>query len=284
MKRKLFYGAIIVVCFISIILAIVVQFSKTSNQPNQILNSADVNIENNTEPGETENPIDYDAIKNEFNNLFANTFESNNYQESKIEKISEEQKLVFPYTIHEKKEGRYTLDINIPFVNIKQEEAEKLNTKSNDLFIKKANEIVSSTDAQNTTYTIDYTASITQDILSIAIKATLKEGSNPQRVMIQTYNYDLKNNQQVTLSQILQNWEMDEKDTQTAILNGITEINKTSEALIQSGYDVYQRNLEDEMYKIANSNYFYIDKTGRIYVIYPYGNNQETSEYDVIAF
>ena len=47
------------------------------------------------------------------------------------------------------------------------------------------------------------------------------------------------------------------------------------------GYAVFERNPEDEMYKIENSQDFFV-KDGNIYIIYAYGNENLTSEMDLV--
>ena len=47
------------------------------------------------------------------------------------------------------------------------------------------------------------------------------------------------------------------------------------------GYDIYSRNLKDEIYKVENtSNYFWYEE--HLYLIYAYGNNNNTSEMDIV--
>ena len=54
-----------------------------------------------------------------------------------------------------------------------------------------------------TIYNVDYIAYINEGILSVAIKSSLKEGNGIQRVMVQTYNYNLETGEQVVLNDIL---------------------------------------------------------------------------------
>ena len=46
------------------------------------------------------------------------------------------------------------------------------------------------------------------------IRATLKEGSKPQRVIIKTYNYDLRNNKEISLAEVLKIEDLDEDQVQ----------------------------------------------------------------------
>ena len=55
-----------------------------------------------------------------------------------------------------------------------------------------------------------------------------------------------------------------------------------SEALIQSGQSVYRRDINNAMYVTDNVNHFFVGLDGQIYIVYPYGNSNFTSEMDVI--
>ena len=54
-----------------------------------------------------------------------------------------------------------------------------------------------------TIYNLDYIAYTNENILSLAIMGTIKEGDNPQRIIVQTYNYDLETEKDVTVKEIL---------------------------------------------------------------------------------
>ena len=60
------------------------------------------------------------------------------------------------------------------------------------------------------------------------------------------------------------------------------KISESSE-LDNSGYDVYKRNLESDMYKLENVDTFYIGKDGKLYIVFAYGNTGFTSEMDIIV-
>ena len=66
-------------------------------------------------------------------------------------------------------------------------------------------------------------------------------------------------------------------------INKVVEENaRQSQSLIDLGYNVYERNLSDEMYKIENVDNFFYGPNGNLYIIYAYGNNSYTSELDII--
>ena len=45
---------------------------------------------------------------------------------------------------------------------------------------------------------------------------------------------------------------------------------------------IYKRNVEDDMYKIENSDNYFLGPQGEIYIIYAYGNMNFTSERDIV--
>ena len=124
---------------------------------------------------------------------------------------------------------------------------------------------------------------ITQTIHNIKIiKATIKEGDNPQRVIVQTYNYNLETDESVTLKSLLKDRDIDETVVENRIKTVVQNASKNANELINSGYTVYQRNENDEMYQIDNINNFIEGPNGELYIIFAYGNNNYTSEMDII--
>ena len=120
------------------------------------------------------------------------------------------------------------------------------------------------------------------NLLSVAIKATIKEGDNPQRVIVQTYNYDLETNQAVTLKEVLEDRDIDETVVENRIRTVVQNASNDADKMAESGYTVYQRNENDEMYQIDNITNFIEGPNGELYIIFAYGNNNYTSEMDII--
>ena len=71
------------------------------------------------------------------------------------------------------------------------------------LSYEKAKNVMQNSGNDNIIYTVQYVATIKDNILSLIIKSNLKEGDNAQRVIIQTYNYDILQQKKVTLEDIL---------------------------------------------------------------------------------
>ena len=134
---------------------------------------------------------------------------------------------------------------------------------------------------RNIIYTVEYAATVENDILSLIIKSNLKEGANPQRLIVLTFNYDLKNNKEVTLEEIIQKKELKFTDVQNKINEEIKQQQNRVNGLKELGYSIFERDVNNSMYKISDTKEFFI-KDDKIYIIYAYGNDALTSEMDLI--
>lgn len=270
--RYILYTVIIIICIASIIIGVYVQFFKEED------------IEgygNDISAGGDQNLVTEQDVKQSFLDLFTNEFYSNQYNKQ-ITKIDDSKDLVYTaYSNSETVEGKYTINVNIPFINISGEVVEGYNNISQTVFADKISDIMANSSVY-TIYNLDYIAYINNDILSVAIKATIKEGSNPQRIIVQTYNYNLETGNNVSLRDILSDRDIDENVVQNRISTTIKKASEDALKMAESGYEVYQRDVNDEMYKIENVQTFIEGPSGELYIIFAYGNNNYTSEMDVI--
>ena len=156
----------------------------------------------------------------------------------------------------------------------------KYNEEIKETYEKKAEKILQ-TENKNTIYSLQYEATIEDDILSLVIRTSLKEGSNAQRLIIQTFNYDLKNHKEITLEEMIYQKQLNLDEIQNKIDKEIETEYRRVEDLKSLGYEIFERNPEDEMYQIKNTQEFFI-KDGNIYIIYAYGNEHFTSEMDLV--
>ena len=228
----------------------------------------------------TQQDIDYQTLLAGFNDIFQNQLEENNLQIN-ISKENENEQIVYTYySKQERQENNYDLDLNIPYINISNETIQNYNQEIKETYENKAEEILQKENS-NSIYTVEYEATIENNILSLIIRANLKEDSNPQRVIIQTYNYDLTNNREVTLQEMLEAKQLKVNEVENKIKDEITSEQQRVEDLQSLGYDIFERNPEDKMYNVENSKEFFM-KDGNIYIIYAYGNENFTSEMDLI--
>ena len=278
-KRNYIYIAISVVCVIAVIVAIFYQVSKNGKNDNS------GNEQGTNQNTATEDVIDLEEIKDEFNKLFTNKFDNQGYETYKIKKIpglETEDTIYSAYTIESKQDGKYDINLNIPVFNVNGDVAATLNATTQSVFADKANAILTGTD-KYTIFNVDYIGYLNENVLSLVIKATLKEGDNAERLIVQTYNYDIETGKIVTLNEVLQANNISVKDVNKKIEETITEANKQAEAVsAAAGQNIYKRDLNNAMYVTDNVQYFFVGLDGEIYIVYPYGNSNFTSEIDIV--
>lgn len=217
-------------------------------------------------------------LKSNFETIFDNKIE--NIDNYKAEKIQEDKDIVYTYYQKEEKTEKYELKIDLPYINIKNQDVEIFNKEISDTFIKKAEEILEDTE-KNVVYTIKYKAYVENDILSVIIYSNLKQESNAQRVIVQTFNFDLKEYKKIELNEILKKYDLDESEVQSKIDNDIAKEQRKTEELKELGYNVFSRNIKSDIYKIKNITEYFI-YNNNIYIIFAYGNNQLTTEMDLV--
>lgn len=275
-SRNILYIVITIICVIAIVMAVYYQIFGNDENPS---------IGNNVGNTQVNNPdeIDLEKIKNEFNNIFTNTLNTQGNEVKDIEKRYSDKEIVYSiYTIKEEKEDKYSVNLNLPLINIKTKTANELNQITQKVFVNKANEILEDTEFY-TIYNVEYAAYINENILSLVIKSTLKEGTNAQRVIVQTYNYDLETGEKANLKDILENKQVNKDEINRKIEKQVSYAAAQAELISQAtSQTVYKRDLNNAMYLIDNVNSFFIGEDGKIYIVYAYGNSNFTSEIDII--
>lgn len=122
------------------------------------------------------------------------------------------------------------------------------------------------------------------NILSLVILSELKEGNSSERIIIQTYNYNLEDKREVTISEILQKKSVDVSYANNKIKQEVNSSQEQNIKLAELGYNVNVRDTNLDIYKVENVKEFFIGENGYLYVVYAYGNDEFTSEVDVIIF
>ena len=268
--RAIVFGIIIVICIVAVNFAVYWQFFRKE----EVLGMGEG--QDNTSSNE--------QLAKDFNKIFNNTLDKQGNQISQIRKLIETEEIVYTKLAKQDKiENRYEISVNIPQINIQSDLVKKFNERVDNIFTNKANEIIEKAN-NNTIYDVEYMAYINTNILSLIIKSTLKEGNNPQRVIMQTYNYNLSTNEELTLSQILDIKKMSKTAVEKEIKSVIVEAAKQADSLKQLGYNVYTRESESSIYKIENTTTYFIGANGKLYIVYPYGNSNYTAETDIIVF
>lgn len=181
---------------------------------------------------------------------------------------------------------KYELNMHIPAININDELASTLNNSTQTTFINKANEIIANTESTiKTIYSIDYVAYVNESILSLVIRSTLKEGNSAQRIMIQTYNYNLNTNKEATLIELATIKKLNREEVNNKIIDIATEADEEAQKLQSMGYSqTYVRDLQSDIYNIDGANVYFLGPNKELYIIYPYGNSEFTSAMDIVLF
>lgn len=269
MNKKLIITMIAIACAVSIIIAIILSVTLKKN-------------DNTTKNPNTTEEKTQEELKKEFNNLFNNSVEFNGYDTSNIPKLVENKPIVYTtYELEENKEDKYEVDMHIPVINIKNTAGSNFNKITQTIFANKAMEILKDAKVY-TIYSITYTGYINGDVLSVIIKSTLKEGTSAQRIIVQTYNYNLATGEEITFEEILKQKQIDVNEVSKKINTEITKSIKEANKIQISGYQTYTRDLNDEIYQIQNISTFFIGQDGKIRLVFAYGNNNFTSEMDII--
>ena len=113
------------------------------------------------------------------------------------------------------------------------------------------------------------------------IMSNLKEGASVQRVIVETYNYDLRNNKEISLQEVLDIENIKNSEVQNKINEKIDLEQRKVEDLKNLGYNIYNRDTGSDMYKIENIQQFYLDNN-TLYIIFAYGNDHFTNEMDLV--
>ena len=269
---KIFYVAIILICIISVGVGIYLHIKGKGELTEE---------EKGKLPQISEEQLN--SYKTEFNNIFdnkVNYLSNNSYRITKLERSKE---IIYTgYQIEENKTNNHNIDVSIPYINIDNEEIDNYNEQIKNIFEEKAKNILNSQNS-NTIYTVDYSAYISNNILSLIVRSTLKEGSNAQRDIIQTYNYNLSSHQKCDIQEILELRGITKKEATNKIREEIKGVQKKVEELGKLGYTIYNRDYESDIYNINNATEFFMGENNTLYIIYAYGNENFTSEIDIVT-
>lgn len=276
-NQKLIFILVGAFCVLALIAGIYAQFFVGSSNNNNIQNP-DNSINNEIKPKTQE------EIKSQLNSLFTNEIISNDYDETNLQKRDASKGIVYSAYDIQKQEGNYELDVHLPVININDSVATDFNKMTQSIFANKASEILNNKYTEKVIYSVDYISYVNDNILSLVIKSTLKQGNNPQRVIVQAYNYNLETGEKVQLVDVLAKKNIIQSDCQNKIHEIVTKAQEEAQVLVQSGYTVYNRNLSDSMYQISNISTFFLGKNEELYIIFAYGNQNFTSEMDVVLY
>jgi len=269
--RYCIYALIVAFCIIAIIVGVNAQFFSTKESDEV----PEINVSNVVSVNEE---LD---ISNKFMQLFDNklpqfkdypNIEKGDLSKNYLYIYSENPQLPNgPYT--KKLDGKYDIVAYLPVFNINSDVTNGFNNITINYFVKMMNDIVTN-GTTNTNLTISFAANVNDNILSVAIIAKLKEGDKPQRIMIQGYNYDLANNKEVKVADVLAKKNVDMATANSKIEKVVKSADNT----------LYKRELTNPIYSIDKVTNFILGRNGELYIIYAYGNqaNVYSSEMDIV--
>lgn len=263
-KMIIIIVGVILICSIAIALAVYAQITTSTSNKNK-------------EEVETAN---YEELKSDFEYIFTNSI--NKEVNAKLD-INYDEIVYCKYDIKEEKNSKYSINAKIPYFKDENEETKKANNEIFNVFAKQIINIVKESTV-NTTYNIDYVVYVNDNIVSLVIRCKYKNGRNPQREIIQTYNYDVENKKMLNIQDILEHKGLDKTQVQERIREEIKKVNNEKEVISLQGYNVYMRDEESEIYEVDNTPNFFVGKNNYLYLVYAYGNRNYTSEIDLVIF
>lgn len=268
-KRRIsVYIISLIICILAVIIVVGVQILGND----VIDNMFGINkIVKRTEQEEAE-------LKANFETIFDNkTDDKGNYN---IQKIESNKEIVYNSYQKEEKNENYELNVNLPYINIQNKDIEDFNKEIKSTFEAKAEEILNSIES-NSIYTVKYKAYVENNILSVVIYSDLKQDTSAQRVIVQTFNFDLEKNKKLALEDLIELYDLSKNEIQNKINTDIKEEQRKAEDLKELGYNLFSRDLNNTMYKVENISEYFV-YNNNIYIIFAYGNNQITSEMDLV--
>ncbi len=272
-NKVIFFVTLFLICVVAICIAIYVQYFYKYYDTDPLMLGIHIGAKKTHE--------EYEDLKANFNNLFVNDILGDS-SDIKVDKINTSQNLVYTYDkVENQDENYYDVDVKIPALNINNDAAKEINSRIIEKFRNKSTEVMSSTDGY-TTYQVDYVAFINKSVVSIAIKERAKIGTKSETITVTTYNYSIPDKKEINLNDLIKLKETSKDAVQASITSSIeAKAEKNNEIAEQYGGLV--RNPEDKMYKIENSENYFLTDDGYVYIVYDYAE-KNTNELDVVIF
>ena len=273
-KRYIFYVALVLICIVAICLGIYAQFFYKYSDTDMLMLG---NI------GSEKTAEEIALLKTKFNDLFENKLFNDN-DNIPVDKIDYSMNVVYTnYNLVNEDENFYSVNAQIPMINIDSETIKDINSKIKTEFYDKAYNIMRKTEG-NTVYTVSWVGYINGDILSLAIKSSLKEEGKAERVSVKTFNYDLKGDRLVSLLDLINLKQTTPNKVQSIIDSDVKQAYTNAKIIAAEYGTLYERDLSSDIYKVENTQNFFLTQDGNIYIVYAYGNNDYTNEMDIIIF
>ena len=273
-RRYVFFVSLILICIVAICLGIYAQFYYKYSDTD-VLMIGNIGSEKTAE--------EILLLKTKFNELFENKLYGDSDNIS-VDKKNYSMNIVYTnYNLVTEDESYYSVNAQIPMINIESNTISDINSKIKTDFYDKAYNIMRKTEG-NTIYTVSWVGYINGDILSLAIKSSLKEEGKAERVSVRAYNYDLKGDKLVKLTDLIELKQTTISKVQSTINSDIKQAYTNAKIIAAEYGTLYERDLSSDIYKVENAENFFLTQDGNIYIVYAYGNNDYTNEMDIIIF
>ena len=274
-NKYLFFMALILICIVALSLSIYVQFFYKYSDTDPFMIGINIGAKKTAE--------EYDLLKSSFNELFQNNVKINS-KELRVRKLENNEEIVYTaYNLVNQDETFYSVDAQIPILNIDSEIAKKINQEIKNEYYNKANSIMRQNEG-NTIYKVSYKAYVNSDVLSLVIKASLKEEGKSERVFIQTYNYSFSKEELISLKDLIELKKTTIESVQNSIQTEIKKAYDNAKIIAVEYGNLYERDLSNEMYQVEKTPNYFLTDDGYVYLVYDYGNNDYTKEKDILIF
>lgn len=274
-KKYIFFIVLVLICIVALCLGIYAQFFYKYSDTDIFMIGINIGAKKTAE--------EIDILKSNFNSLFTNSLVINS-QDLKATKIEQKNDYVYTgYNLVNEDENYYSVNAQIPVININSDKAREINSKIKTEFYDIANTIMRKREG-NTIYTVSYAAFINNDVLSLVIKASLKEADKSEKLMVKTYNYAISEDRELSLNDFITLKSTTNEEVQKTINNDIKTAYTNAKIIAEQFGNLYERDLSSDIYKVENTSTFFLTQDGYVYIIYAYGNNDYTNEMDLIIF
>lgn len=274
-KKYVFFVVLVLICIVALCLGIYAQFFYKYSDTDIFMIGINIGAKKTAE--------EIDILKSNFNSLFNNSLVVNS-EEIKASKIETKNDYVYTgYNLVNEDENYYSVNAQVPVININSDKAREINSRIKTEFYDIANNIMRRTEG-NTIYSVSYAAFINNDVLSIVIKASLKEADKSEKLMVKTYNYAISEDRELSLSDLITLKETTEAEVQKTIDNDIKTAFTNAKIIAEQFGNLYERDLSSDIYKVENTSNFFLTQDGYVYIVYAYGNDDYTNEMDLIIF
>lgn len=275
-NKLLFFIVIAMLCIMAISIGIYTQFFYKYAETDPLMIGINTSSEKTAE--------ELQLLEANFNALFTNSLKVNSENVNITSKLDEGKDLLYTgYKLQNEDENYFSINAVIPLLNINTEKAKEINKAIKAEFHDKANTVMRQQEVY-TVYNVSYVAYINNDILSVAIKSSLREGNKSEKVSIKTFCYSLSAERQVTLKELVELKEQTVESVQSKIDSEIKTAYNNAKIIAAEYGNLYERDLNSDMYKVENAVTYFLTDDGYVYILYPYGNTDYTNEMDMVIF